>query len=531
MVARTVLKLLPVLLLAIGAASAKAEDTPVQWVGRVSAVDGDLSIRAAGGDWTDSAVINDPVAPGMSVRTAAQSRAILRIGPETIALAPSSELSIGELDASGTQLTLRQGRIGIRLSSSEPANSIEVEAPGSSVWLLASGEYDITAGDDHTATRVATFDGRARLVGKGIDRVVVSGGAALVSTAEPATATADSAATDDFDSWWRATKSAANADPAALGHISPEMTGYEMLDASGSWETRPGIGTVWLPTTVPADWAPYRYGHWRFVSPAGWTWVDDMEWGFAPSHYGRWAKVAGSNADAARWAWMPGAFVQHPSYMPAAVAFIGTAGVGISCPDGVGAGVGWFPLGPGEPYWPGTKADADTIRRLNAGTGVDLGTLAAGERNEPPAAVINTDYHNRTFASVVPRAAFLAGKSVEPALVTLPERRLQNAPVLAGSPQLPPVPAASLVASTAPGRTIAGAVQVLARVLAPRPAALAAASLVRVAPARQAFVAAVARRQREVAAAHSAPPRFVVLAAARYAREHIRVAAAVHRGR
>ena len=45
------------------------------------------------------------------------------------------------------------------------------------------------------------------------------------------------------------------------------------------------------PGLVPAGrprWVPYRHGHWA-MSPWGWTWIDDAPWGFAPSHYGRWA--------------------------------------------------------------------------------------------------------------------------------------------------------------------------------------------------------------------------------------------------
>jgi len=37
------------------------------------------------------------------------------------------------------------------------------------------------------------------------------------------------------------------------------------------------------------DWAPYREGHWAWIEPWGWTWVDDASFGFVTSHYGRWA--------------------------------------------------------------------------------------------------------------------------------------------------------------------------------------------------------------------------------------------------
>ena len=44
---------------------------------------------------------------------------------------------------------------------------------------------------------------------------------------------------------------------------------------TGRWGADPTYGNVWFPTRVAADWAPYRDGHWAWVDPWGWTWVDD----------------------------------------------------------------------------------------------------------------------------------------------------------------------------------------------------------------------------------------------------------------
>src|SRR5260370_16260567 len=172
---------------------------------------------------------------------------------------------------------------------------------------------------------------------------------------------------------WGGRAAGPGAAPAALHYVSAEMTGYEALDGSGSWERVAGYGAVWFPPTAADDWAPYRNGHWRCIAPWGWTWIDDMQWGFAPSHYGRWARVRQSDpldpsdAGSERWGWVPGRLVAHPVYVPAAVAFLGTAGVGLSYPDAVGPAVAWFPLAPGEAYWPGYTTDIDMIPRINDG--------------------------------------------------------------------------------------------------------------------------------------------------------------------
>ena len=79
-----------------------------------------------------------------------------------------------------------------------------------------------------------------------------------------------------------------------MKYVSREMIGYEDLDEYGTWRPAPGYGMVWYPRAVAAGWAPYRDGHWAWVEPWGWTWVDEAPWGFAPFHYGRWVYVGGA---------------------------------------------------------------------------------------------------------------------------------------------------------------------------------------------------------------------------------------------
>jgi hypothetical protein len=81
------------------------------------------------------------------------------------------------------------------------------------------------------------------------------------------------------------------------------------------------------------------------VQPWGWTWVDNARWGFAPSHYGRWAYWRNS------WCWVPGALVARPVYAPALVAWVGGGGWGARVNIG-GPSVGWLPLAPRERYVP-----------------------------------------------------------------------------------------------------------------------------------------------------------------------------------
>lgn len=468
-------------------------------VGRISDADSGTAVRPVAGEWTDAGV-NQPVAAGMSVRTNGQGRARLRITADTLALAPSSELDLRQLADSGLQIVLRHGRIGVQLSELAPAHTIAIAVPRGEVWLLTPGDYDVAAGDAQMPGRVAVFNGHARFVGKGADTAIAAGQATTLSGGDPVVARRlDGAVGDDFVRWWRPTADlpAASAssngdstDSPTLRHISVETTGYDALDGNGNWQTVDGYGAVWFPATLPDNWAPYRFGHWRWIAPWGWTWIDDMSWGFAPSHYGRWARLAGPDGESERWGWVPGERVAHPAFMPAGVAFLGTAGVGLSFPDSTGPAIAWFPLAPDEVYWPSYTHDLDAIRQLNRSAISDVSQIGAGADGGPTAAILDGEYRNRRFASIVPRPIFVGGQPVAPALVQLPEQRLDNAPLLAGSPQIgPTAPHPAVAASTARPAKLTGAVRVLARIIGSQRRALALAPA---APAASAAAAAVA---------------------------------------
>ena len=231
---------------------------------------------------------------------------------------------------------------------------------------------------------------------------------------------------DDFDSWaFDRDDREDRADSA--NYVSREMTGYEDLDEYGDWSYVAGYGPCWRPRAIVAGWAPYRFGHWVYVGPWGWTWVEDEPWGFAPFHYGRWASVSGG------WFWVPGPVVVRPVWAPALVAFVG-GGPGFHFSAGVG--VGWFPLGPGEVYVPGYHVSRRYVNNVNiTNTSVNITKVT----NVYNTVIVNksTTVNNITYVNqhvnngvtVVSHEAFVNARPVSQNVMKVDQRELAAAPV------------------------------------------------------------------------------------------------------
>jgi hypothetical protein len=395
--------------LSLFAGTSWANESPLPLIGRVSVVAGQVQYHSTTGEWS-ATLVNEPVATGTSLRTAQDAETELRAPGAWVALAPSTALQILRFDNDTLQVEVHEGRIGLHLDAVAAAKTVEIDLPQGGVWLDAPGDYDIAAGDAHAPAEIQVFAGKARL-GGGLDPSHIA-----------------AAATGDwFSDWWRSQDDNAEARQPA----SPNLSGAGALAAAGRWELDSQLGNIWYPSDVAADWVPYRDGMWRFLAPWGWTWIDSAPWGFAPSHSGRWARVN------VRWGWIPGEHIAAASYSPAVVAFLGTAGIGLSRPGDGGAAVAWFPLAPGE---------------------------AIGDGND-------ASYQNRRFAAAVPRAVFAVGSPVATALIDdVPNQRFVDAPVILGALDIPPTD----TASTAVAATKSPAPSVLAATSAAIPASLAA---------------------------------------------------------
>jgi len=448
------LRLVVTLFCLAAAPPALAQQEPPSRVGSVSYASGTLAFHAPGDTQWSAAGVNYPVATGGSFWTEPQARAEIQIGPDTLAMDGGTEVDVTNLNEQVAQIGVPQGRVHLHVRQLGAGQSFEVDVPQGAVWLLQPGSYDIDAGGPDRGGRLAVFAGSARFSGGGADLAIHSGNAASLNGTSPVAVSTTRAAPDAFVEWC-STHDYHEDHLASPYYVSPRMTGYSSLDSSGNWQSNPQYGEVWYPSGTPADWAPYRDGRWIWVPPWGWTWVDQQPWGFAPFHYGRWAYVDD------RWGWVPGSYEAAPVYAPALVAFVG---LGAAVGAAAGPSVGWFPLAPGEAYWPSYTRDPAYVRSVNVGNVKNINTVMNEWHGAPPAAA-NAEFANRRFATVVPQRVFASAAPVAPAVVHVPPAALQKAPVAVRPPQV--APAAAHAAVAGPPRPLPGTKSLGASRIAP----------------------------------------------------------------
>lgn len=347
---------------------APADDPPAR-IGRLAVVDGKVSVRSqlpqasASGAWL-AANRNRPLVAGDEVFVAAGARAEVHLGAVALHLGGETSLQMVGLGDGAIRLGLPQGALevsvpaGTDVAPGGAALSVTVLMPGLVAELAIPGDYRFDVAASGRLEAATVHAGRCTLQSDGEQLTVSPGqsGQAADDAGDGLRLRDDVPAKDALRRWAEAQNHAARA-PAALRYVSRNMVGYQDLDAYGSWRTSPTYGPLWAPAGVSADWAPFRFGHWTYLPPWGWTWVDDAPWGFAPFHYGRWVHLSDG------WFWAPGAYAAYPVYAPHLVAFAGAGAMGLGV--GGGAYVGWFPLGFADPFWPAYRCSYGYARALN----------------------------------------------------------------------------------------------------------------------------------------------------------------------
>jgi hypothetical protein len=289
-------------------------------VARINVLRGDVQVRRAGSDDWERAALNLPLVEGDEITTSLGARLEIQFDTYNyLRLSENAYLKITTLRDEGIALSLPQGTLSLRaFEFNKDKTFFEIDAPKTTIALQQSGMYRIDAGDSRSSEiRVTvTENGQARVYSENNGATLKSGRSMQIYldgnyAGEWETSDA-SRYIDDFDNWTLerdAVIAKRFRDSYYDKYYDRDIYGADDLNEYGEWIYSKKYGYVWKPyrnsTASYADWSPYRYGHWRYIPPFGWTWVNDEPWGWATYHYGRWIYVD------REWCWTP-----YASYRP-----------------------------------------------------------------------------------------------------------------------------------------------------------------------------------------------------------------------
>jgi hypothetical protein len=420
-----------IMMLPTGAASQDRDqpgqqDDPPSRVARIGYLEGSVSFQPAGeADWVQ-AVPNRPMTTGDRLWTDKDSRAELQLGSAVIRLNPNTGFSFLNLDDDAVQIQLTSGSVNLHVRQLDRDDVVEIDTPNLAFSVAQPGSYRVDSSEDGSYSVVSIREGGGEATGNGQTYTLHAGQRSTFSGTDSLHAEViDVGGRDQFDNWVYSRDRRYDESRSAR-YVSHEVVGYEDLDDYGDWRDDSNYGHVWFPNRVAAGWAPYHQGHWVWISPWGYTWVDDAPWGYAPFHYGRWVTVGG------RWGWVAGPVAVRAVYAPALVVFIGGGGVGV----GFGGNVGWFPLGPREVYVPSYHVSREYVRRVNVSNTTVNNTTITNVYNttiiNKTTNVTNVRYANRNVrgaVTAVPQRTFASAQPVGQAAVAMNARQIARAPV------------------------------------------------------------------------------------------------------
>jgi hypothetical protein len=415
-------------------ALADDEEDPPTRVARLSHTDGNVSFNPAGTDDWVSAVINRPMTTGDKLWSDDGGRAELHIGSASLRIGGTTGFNFLNLTDNVAQIQVTEGTVRVRVKRLEQDETFEIDTPNLAFSVLRPGIYRVSVNEAGDTTVVSVLGGEGEVTGGGqAYSVHANQTATFVGTDQLNADVQDFAGGDDFDQWC-ADRDRREDRSTSARYVSPDVIGYEDLDDYGGWRPVPQYGTVWFPHTTVVGWAPYRYGHWVYIAPWGYTWVEDEPWGFAPFHYGRWVTVGGV------WGWVPapapvvGVVYVRPVYAPALVAWVGGPHFGV----GVGVNVGWFPLGPREVYMPSYPVSRAYVTNINV-TNTRVETTVVNNYYTTVVVnkqvnVTNVTYVNQRVNGAVTAtsgASFTSGQSVSRNVVHVDQREIVSTQVVA----------------------------------------------------------------------------------------------------
>jgi len=296
------------------------------------------SLRWAG---SGAAAINFPLRRGDQLwTTQGASVQINHLGGSAIHLREQTLVEIDDFQKLGDRdqlrLALSRGKVyAVIAGDASYGLMVQVDTPNLSARAESGTTFQVESIEAERATHISIIQGEAVVQTEGSSsrleagRAMIARGGGIIETRPMAAGESSFPGTETPTAPPYGDSGKNNG-----GYVPEPLRSYtEELNPYGYWTRVDGYGTVWVPTAVPAGWAPFSHGRWVFRSPH-YVWVSSWPWGWVPFHYGRWSYGVGVG-----WFWVP-PYPHHVYWNPGAVGWWQTD-----------SHIYWVPLAPYELYY------------------------------------------------------------------------------------------------------------------------------------------------------------------------------------
>lgn len=305
----------------------------IDYIPRISYVDGDVSLQERGSTGWTTVDVNLPIQIGD--RLVLDQNGLIEIEIDDgsfLRVNQFSEFMFQKLEKDRIVIELVRGEVIAR--TTDAADYVLLTAAGD-VVLRSEGLYRINARDDRSVELIVR-SGKARFVNDKLDKKLGRNERIVVYGLSDQFVMGGGDRFDDFDNWSDRRDSRYASASESYRYIPRTVyTGAADLDLYGRWVFVADYGHCWIPTVYYSGWAPYRSGYWRYSPIWGYTWISYDPWGWLPYHYGSWAFTGPFG-----WVWVPGSSWGCSWWAPGRVHWGFWNGY-----------VGWVPCGPGDYYY------------------------------------------------------------------------------------------------------------------------------------------------------------------------------------
>ena len=184
------------------AATAQDDDPPAQ-AGRLSIVNGNVSIQPAGAQDWGQAYLNYPLGPGDRIFTDADGRAEIQVGRTYVRVGPNSDVTFVDFSSQAITFGAAQGALHVRTRGLWEGQSLYVQTPSGTSTATGPADFRVEVYPDQQAAIFTSYDGYLNISGANDFGMDTQPGQALelVGTNPVYPQWLQPAGPDDLDNW------------------------------------------------------------------------------------------------------------------------------------------------------------------------------------------------------------------------------------------------------------------------------------------------------------------------------------------